>query len=76
MPELEDYCVRLVASNFQVREIGYETFRKCAWLIFHGSPSPGDKTRQRRLTQNRTGVRADEICMAHPMNVYTVWKAK
>lgn len=29
--------------------------------------SPGDKTWHRRLTQNRTGVRRDEICMAHPM---------
>lgn len=28
---------------------------------------PRDKTWHRRLTQNRTGVRRDEICMAHPM---------
>lgn len=26
-----------------------------------------DKTRHRWLTQNRTGVRRDEICMAHPI---------
>lgn len=32
-------------------------------------PSRGDKTRHRWLTQNRTGVRPDEICMAHPMAV-------
>lgn len=29
--------------------------------------SPRDETWHRRLTQNRTGVRRDEICMAHPM---------
>lgn len=28
--------------------------------------SHGDETKPRRLTQNRTGVRQNEICMAHP----------
>lgn len=34
----------LVASNLQVCEIGYETFRKCAWLIFHAFFSWGQDT--------------------------------
>lgn len=34
----------LVASNLHVCEIGYETFRKYAWLIFHGLFSQGQDT--------------------------------